>query len=219
MKFAVVAAIALALPFSLHAAERPPTPQEMEARCGDYTIAADDQIAACTRLLPLYGDNIANIGVRAVAMLSRGAAHARKGDKELALADYKEAIRLDSQPLDKGATEPLLFNDRCWARAVAMIELDAALADCNQALKLRSGFTPALDSRAFLRLRQGRYKDAITDYDAVIKDVPKDPYSLFGRGVAKLKSGDRAGGDADIAAAVALQKGMREEFAAYGVMP
>jgi hypothetical protein len=41
--------------------------------------------------------------------------------------------------------------------------------------------------------------------------------ALYGRGVAKLKLGDADGGNADIAAAKAIQSDIAEEFARYGV--
>lgn len=193
--------------------------QETEQRCHDYTIGADAQIAACTPLIRLYGDSIENTGISALTFLARGTAYAVKGDRERAAADYREAIRRDSIPLDAGMKEPLLLNDRCWARAIAMIDLDAALADCNEALRLRPDFTPARDSRAFLHLKRGHFRDALADYDAVLKEMPMNYYSLFGRGITKLRLGDRTGGNADITAAVSSEKGIKEEFAAYGVTP
>jgi tetratricopeptide (TPR) repeat protein len=193
--------------------------REWERSCHDYTQTADAQAAACTQLLPLYGDRLETIGLRALAHLARGTAYRRSGDAMRADADFKEAIRLDSIPLQSGSMEALLYNDRCWVRAIAGLEPELAFADCNKAIELRPNFTAALDSRAFLNLKRGRYSEALTDYEAVLKESPKDPYSIFGRGVAKLKSGDVAGGNADMAAGAALQKGLREEFAAYGITP
>jgi hypothetical protein len=40
---------------------------------------------------------------------------------------------------------------------------------------------------------------------------------LFGRGKAKLKKGDRAGGEADLAAAKEKYAKVAEEFEKYGV--
>ena len=38
----------------------------------------------------------------------------------------------------------------------------------------------------------------------------------YGRGLAKLKKGDRHGGDADIAAAKAIRADIADDFARYG---
>jgi hypothetical protein len=42
---------------------------------------------------------------------------------------------------------------------------------------------------------------------------------LFGRGVARQRKRDKAGGEADMAAAKAKTPGIAEEFAQYGVRP
>ena len=208
-------ASALAAPLTpAHAA--PLNPQEVERRCNDYTIAPAQQIASCTSILGLYGIAAGNQGLAAVAHLARGTAYARSGDMARAAGDYREAIRIDGLAI-AGQKDAVFYNDRCWARSVAMIELDTALTDCNEALRLMPGFAAALDSRAFLHLKQGQFREAIADYDAALKAIPKDPYSLYGRGIAKSRLGDSAGAKADIAAGTSLQKGIVEEFAAYGV--
>jgi tetratricopeptide (TPR) repeat protein len=208
-------ASALAMPGS-SAQAAPLNPQDVERRCNDYTIAPAQQISSCTSILGLYGTATANQGLAGVAHLARGTAYARIGDMARAQGDYREAIRIAGLAI-AGDKSPLFYNDRCWARAVAMMELDTALADCNEALRLMPGFAAALDSRAFLHLRQGQFREAIADYDAALKAIPKDPYSLYGRGIAKARAGDSAGSNADIAAGTSLQNGIAEEFAAYGV--
>jgi len=46
-----------------------------------------------------------------------------------------------------------------------------------------------------------RRRAAIADYDTLLKHMPDKASSLFGRGEAKKKAGDGAGGENDIAAA------------------
>ncbi len=58
------------------------------------------------------------------------------------------------------------------------------------------------------------HQRAIADYGAAIAQNAKDAYSLYGRGVAKSKSGDAAGGDADIAAAKAIKADIAEVYGA-----
>jgi tetratricopeptide (TPR) repeat protein len=214
----MMAAAALAAWVSaLHAAE--PSPQQTEQRCHDYTLRADQQIASCTTLIGLYGNAAGNRGLLALAFLARGSSHFRTSNRERALADYREAIRLDTVPIASGEREAALYNDRCWARAVAQLELDEALKDCDEALRLRADFVAALDSRAFLQLRRGRFREALIDYNAALKGNPTDPYSLFGRGIAKLRTGDAQGAKADMAAAAAVQAGIAAEFLSFGVTP
>ena len=58
---------------------------------------------------------------------------------------------------------------------------------------------------------------AIADYDAALKDNPKNAWTLFARGVAKKKKGGNAGGDADIAAAKTIQADIAESAARRGI--
>ena len=58
---------------------------------------------------------------------------------------------------------------------------------------------------------------ANADYDAALAQNAKDADSLYGRGLAKLRNGDAAGGNADIAAAKTIDGGIAETFARYGV--
>ena len=98
-------------------------------------------------------------------------------------------------------------------------QLQAALSDCNEALRLRPDFANALDSRGFVHLKSGRYDEAIVDYDAALRLDPKKLASLYGRGMAKRRKQDIAGGNADIAAARALKPEISMDFARYGVSP
>ncbi|WP_242146791.1 tetratricopeptide repeat protein [Sphingomonas sp. BAUL-RG-20F-R05-02] len=110
-----------------------------------------------------------------------------------------------------------LLNARCWMRAQAGIELDAALDDCNRALK-RAGAQPAfLDSRGLVYLRQGKYAAAIADYDAALAVAPKLAWSLYCRGLAKIALGQKDAGEADKAAALAIAPNIAREAKQHGI--
>ena len=106
---------------------------------------------------------------------------------------------------------------RCRARAFLNRDLDKALADCDQALKLVPGAPAALDSRALAELRLGQPDKAIADFNQVLKVEPRDAWALYGRGLAKLKQGDKAGADADLAAATALQPSLPQQAKNVGL--
>jgi len=80
-------------------------------------------------------------------------------------------------------------------------ELQVALADCNEALRLKPDVAATLDSRGLTYLKMGQWDSAIDDYSSALRFDPKLASSLYGRGLAKLKKGDVTGGNADIAAA------------------
>jgi tetratricopeptide (TPR) repeat protein len=138
----------------------------------------------------------------------RATAYDYEDDYEKAVADYSEAIRL----------EPTLrrYDARCSSRSI-MNQLDLALADCNAALKIAPRDPDALDSRGFVYLRLGRFDEAIIDYNAALGVRPAFQNALFGRGIAKLRKGDTSGGNADIAAAKAIEAEVAERFSEYGV--
>ena len=50
-------------------------------------------------------------------------------------------------------------------------------------------------------MRPRQYDTAISDYDAALRIQPKIAWALYGRGVAELKTGHPAEGQADIQAA------------------
>jgi tetratricopeptide (TPR) repeat protein len=144
----------------------------------------------------------------AEAYFNRGNAQLGKSHYDHAIDDYNQAIRLKP---DFAAA----FDNRCWARAVVGI-LKPALADCNEALRLMPNNAATLESRGFIFLKMSHFDAAVSDYDAVLRTNPKLAFALYGRGLARVKNDDPSG-EADLAAAKALQADIAEECARYGV--
>jgi tetratricopeptide (TPR) repeat protein len=143
---------------------------------------------------------------------SRGAAYQRKGDYARAAADYGEVTRLQPDNVDA-------WSARCWVRALSNGQAQMALGDCNAALKIKADAPDVLDTRGFVYLKLGQTENAIKDYDAALKLDPKLAGSLYGRGIAKTRKGDRAGGSEDIAQAKVVKADIADEFARYGLRP
>jgi Flp pilus assembly protein TadD len=61
----------------------------------------------------------------------------------------------------------------------------------------------------------GQYERAIKEYDEALRLLPNFAEALYLRGLAKLKLGDTVGGEADIAAAAAID-GKYKPLAAPG---
>jgi tetratricopeptide (TPR) repeat protein len=70
-----------------------------------------------------------------------------------------------------------------------------------------------------VRLRLGDYEKSIADYDDSLKLSPENPWSLYGRGIAKIRRQKTADGEADLAAATKLWPKVAEEFARRGINP
>jgi tetratricopeptide (TPR) repeat protein len=146
----------------------------------------------------------------ALPYIGRAEAYQVRNDVDRAFADYAKAIEID--PKSAAA-----YNGRCRFRAQANRDLPLALSDCDEATRLAPNNANYRDNRGFLYLRLNRLDEAIADYDAALKINPKQVGALYGRGLAKQKNGDPAGGDADIAAAKAIKATIADEFAKYGV--
>jgi tetratricopeptide (TPR) repeat protein len=140
----------------------------------------------------------------------RGNAWSDKGDFDRAIADHSQAIQLDPK-------YAVAYNNRCWARATAGRDLQQALSDCDESLRLKPKNANAMSSRGFVYFRLNRLDDAIANYDASLKINSGNAEPLYGRGIAKLLKGDTAAGNSDIAAAKAAQTNIAEEFAKYGI--
>jgi tetratricopeptide (TPR) repeat protein len=144
------------------------------------------------------------------AKITSGAFDARNPKTDFdPIADVSEAIRQD--PKLKNAY--LARDDLYKAKG----DNDRAIADYSEAINIDPSYWSALRNRANALYLTGKYDRAIADYDAVGKLDPKAADGLYGRGIAKLKKGDTAGGNSDIAAAKALEADIAEQFVKYGL--
>jgi tetratricopeptide (TPR) repeat protein len=144
------------------------------------------------------------------AFYNRGYAHFAKAEYQKAIADYSSAIGIDEN-------FGLAYNNRCLARAVAGQDLLKALADCDVALKLMPVNLDVRDTRGFIYLKLGDAALALNEYNAALASDPNRATALFGRGLAKIRTGDIAGGEADQAAARRINPEVDKEFSVYGL--
>jgi len=115
----------------------------------------------------------------------------------------------------------IALSARCKARAMLGQDLSQALKDCNSAIS-RSGKLQNpdfLDNLALVRFRLGDYDKSIGNYDAALKIRPKNAWTLYGRGLAKMKKNNRSEGEADIAEAVRIAPGVADAYKRMGFSP
>ena len=74
----------------------------------------------------------------------------------------------------------------------------------------------AFDSRGVVYLKLNKFGMAISDFSSALRLDPKLASAQFGRGFAKRKKGDLAGGNADIAAAMSIDQNIAADFVQYG---
>jgi tetratricopeptide (TPR) repeat protein len=144
----------------------------------------------------------------ALAYNGRASAYFQRGDGDRAIADFTQAISLAPE-------SSFSYNGRANAY-LRRGDNDRAIADFTRSIWLEPNYAFAYVNRGIAYMNLGQFDRAIADYDAALKRDPRQAYALHGRGFAKLKRGD-AGGNADIAAAKALQRDVAEIFTPYGV--
>lgn len=147
----------------------------------------------------------------AVAHFNRGYARFLRGDYEPALADYTAALSLDP------TLGPAHLN-RCLTRGAAGKDIGLAVKDCDEAQRLMPGKAEVRETRGFVHLKLGEPQAALAEYDdaALAVDAGR-PLALYGRGLARSRRGDVAGGEADKKAARALMPDVARAFAPYGL--
>ncbi|HEY4115909.1 MAG TPA: tetratricopeptide repeat protein [Rhizomicrobium sp.] len=146
------------------------------------------------------------------ALAARADAYEQSGDHPHAEADYTQADALRADNAQQ-------LNSRCWARAIRGFPLDKALADCTASLTLKSDDPNVFDSRCLVNYRLGNYAAAISDCSENLKRYPSAAGSLYVRGLAKIKSGDTGGGNADLKAASDADWRIEKLYAFWGVSP
>jgi tetratricopeptide (TPR) repeat protein len=99
------------------------------------------------------------------------------------------------------------------------MHLHIALADCNEAQRNAPDDAETLESRCFVRYRQGDFANAIADCDGALRLQANSASALYVRGLAKLKAGVSVSGNADIARATQIDPKIADTYAGYGVKP
>lgn len=127
-------------------------------------------------------------------------------------------LRQPDPPTSRVEDEAAYLNNRCWNRTILNQDLQQALKECDRALELQT-HPATFDTRALVRYRLGRYREAIADADRALALDQNLVASLYIRGLAKLRVGDKSGGDGDIAAAKRKNAAIAEEYSVYGIAP
>jgi tetratricopeptide (TPR) repeat protein len=141
-------------------------------------------------------------------------------DEALALSGHYEVAIAEADKLVKeGPDNAEFYNHRCWLRAIAGKELDAALIDCNEALKRAAKDAGTFDSRGLVNFKLGKMTDAAADYNMALSLDAHMPTSLYAKGIIELRGGKTAEGNDDITAAKRVEPLIADKFALYGVSP
>lgn len=145
----------------------------------------------------------------ASALAGRARAKQRLGDLEGAGNDYDQAIRADGNLAAARA-------GRCWLDLNAERELERARQDADSAVSADPRNVEGQLCRGVLQLREGQWADAKTSFEAALAVESGNPIALFGRGVARRRSGDNDGAE-DMNQARDFDGHIGEQFDQLGV--
>jgi tetratricopeptide (TPR) repeat protein len=122
----------------------------------------------------------------AQALAGRARAKQRLGDLDGAAGDYDQAIRADGNLAEARA-------GRCWLDLNEERELVRARQDAEAAVTANPRNVEGQLCRGVLALREGEWANAKTSFEAALAVESGNPIALFGRGVARRRSGDNDG--------------------------
>ena len=145
----------------------------------------------------------------ATALAGRARAKQRLGDLDGAANDFSAAIRVDDRLAEARA-------GRCWLDLNESRELERARRDADAAVAANPNLVEGQLCRGVLQLRDGQWADAKTAFDAALAVESGNPIALFGRGVARWRSGDNAGTE-DMNQARDFDDNIGAQFDRFGV--
>lgn len=128
---------------------------QWERQAKDYSAA----LAACEQAAQLAPDDVRMLYERSQVLqhLGRGAD---------AVADWKRIAELNEQ--HERLSVERVWNGLAYARAIANLELDAALADAQKAVEREPNSAELLDTRGYILYRMGKHTEARQDLDKAV---------------------------------------------------
>ncbi len=206
---------------------------------GGMMITADDQIRGCTALIAswithdrkataYYNRGNAYVGKNDFshaiadytaaltqkpdypqALFNRAVAQRVSGNAQLAIADYSSVIALTPGDADAFAGRGMAY--------AKLVQYEKALADFNQAITLKPDHLTALTQRGHYAVRAQQWAAAIADYETVLSLQKTSAEAYYGRGVAKVYTGDVKGGQLDMRQAQVFDSGIVGRMTAQGI--
>ena len=150
------------------------------------------------------------------AYYQRGNAYQDKGELDLAIDDYNQALKLDPRLVEaynnrgitysrKGELDRAIrdldrvieldpsYTDAYSNRGLAYLrkgDLDRGIRDLDQVIKLNPGLVGAYHNRGTARRTKGNLDLAIADYNQIIKLNPRSPEAYYNRGITYQIKGE-----------------------------
>ncbi len=143
---------------------------------------------------------------------NRARVHLRKKDLRKAIADIMAERNANAQ-----ASEASFRMTLCWARTSLNMELEAALNDCESAVRLEPKGSYAYERRGLVRLRMGNLKEARADADKALSLDKKNARALYLRALVNAREGKTMASNDDYSAAKKIQEGIAKQYDDIGL--
>lgn len=130
---------------------------------------------------------------------------------------FKEASYYFNSLIDQGHGDRKTYDLLYWSYRYDknFVQAEEAL---NEALEQFPGDLGFLYHRAEMRLEQGKYEQALQDYETVVAQAKSETFlqdALYSRGAARYKLGQKAEAEADRLKAQELTKDTLQTYAVY----
>lgn len=143
--------------------------------------------------------------------------HAYRAGAYLALK--KSAAALDDMNKAIAAFDKPEFRFQRALVHMARGSMDEALVDLDSVVRLKADFAPAYFMRGAIAFRRKDFKLAVQEFDEAADRLPSYYQAIYARGVAKSRSGDTSGGEADMKAARGMSSRVAEDMALMDIRP
>jgi tetratricopeptide (TPR) repeat protein len=142
--------------------------------------------------------------ILATAHNDRGVAYRLKGEYDLALNDYDEAIRLNHNSATYYNNRGIIYRHKH--------DYDRAIAEYGEAIWLKGDYVAAYYNRALAYSDKGEYDKALMDFGVVLQFNPRNALALYARGITFSKKGDGEAANAGMDAAKTINPNIAKEF-------
>jgi tetratricopeptide (TPR) repeat protein len=172
----------------------------------------DRNIAGCTRLI---GDGHESAKTRSIAYVGRGLAWQIKGNRDRAMADFTDAIRLDPDNSLAYSNRGILWREKR--------DIDRAIADFSDAIRIEAlprsdlpgpGYVNVYTNRGLAWQAKGDLDHALSDYNQAISLDSRNAEAFYYRAKVYLEKRDFERGVADLDAAIGLDPNRLEPYRA-----
>jgi tetratricopeptide (TPR) repeat protein len=179
----------------------------MHSRCANVSGTIDEAIATCSFLIQSGADFGRNL---AVSYYNRGVGWGRKGERDRAIDDFTQAIRIDPR-------YARAYNAR-GSEYGKKNEFDRAIADFSRAIELDPTLTSALNNRGFTLSKKGEFDRAIADASAAIRIDPDYARAYATRGSAYAQKGELEPALFDLDRAIRLEPTFAPAYNSRGLV-